>query len=291
MSDLHTLFKEAAAPAQRRTLDAERAMRRGDQLRRRRMAVQAGSLALVVLAVPLLLNQLGSNSIEFVPDKRPVYSTPTPSPSPTPSLTPDPDGSAPDAEDLPAVIVPAPDAGPETSTSDAGQADGTQVASGGGRSPSRPVRDGTSEGKSPAKEPRADEPDTAPEEPSPPKNTSSQPPPAASCELRGEDLQMGQSATCEFTATHTGGYHAEGLPVPFVYDPDVAAPPDYWVLTIERGDQVIRYSSSDAPASCSDQLVQVGDVIRASVYRPDPTEDNGYSGYANLSVGRGHGCP
>lgn len=295
MSDVQLLLKEAAAPAEQRTLDVERAMRRGNQLRRRARAIRVGSAALAIVAVPLLLLQLptrGGHNVELVPEERPVFATPSsePTPSPTPSSVPttDPDAAVlhldpvPDsagADESPALALPG------SATSD--EAGPGSARAGVAGAPGNPrVTAPRPRHPDPATDPEATEAPSAEDDGT---ERDAGPPPRAGCVLYGSQAEMGETRTCTFTATHTGGYHAKGMIVPFAYEEEVAPPPEYWSLEIRRGDERVRYTVTNAPGSCMTNVIAPGDVVTASVYRSDPAKDSGHAGYADLFVGDGYG--
>ena len=294
MSDLQVLLKEAATPGEQRTLDIDRAIRRGDQLRWRRQATRVGSVAVAVLVVPLLLLQLpsmGGHNVEFVPDERPVFSTPTPSPTPTPTPTPTPSREPEDR--VVGVVIPAPVVSADADArsprlAPAPTADGRKDTATGAAAARKPrSRSGALPAAVKTRPAKADEVQSPPEEEE--SDSHSGPPHRDSCALYGSQLEMGETDTCTFTATHTGGYEAHGMVFPPVYDEDVATPPDYWTLEIRRGDEVTRYDVKNAPAACLADVISPGDVVTATVYRSDPTKDSGQTGYVDFYVGKGYG--
>ena len=277
MPDLADLMRDAASRAGSRPVDIEAVVRRGDRLRLQRTITRASSPVLVVLALLLVLPQvLGSNTVKFLPSDPPG------------AVASPPAGSA-DLSEAPATkserrrlrrlnrdgtAVPVDGSGRNPT----GAADRMIAGSGTAQTPSGGTTIGSGTRPGGGADDPADPPNDSGEpapatDPLPPNDPGTKGPPQQEyCDVSYLDAPRGGSTTCKYTATHAGGFSARNG-YRYVYHPNPSTAPDYWRLEIQRGSEVVRYDNHNFPSSCMDDAIRPGDIVTATVFRPNGPDD------------------
>ena len=276
MPDLADLMRDAASQAGSRPVDIEAVVRRGDRLRLQRTITRASSPVLVVMALLLVLPQvLGSNTVKFLPSDPPgaVASPPAGSADDTSEPATKSDRRRLRRQNRDGTVVPVDGSGRGAT----GAAGGMVAGSGDVRMPSSGTTTGSGErpgtaGNDPA-DPRRDPGDPPPNSaPLPKEPGTSGPPQQEYCDVLYVDAPRGGSTSCTYTATHAGGFSARNA-YGYVYHPNPSTAPDYWRVEIQRGSQVVRYDNHNFPASCMDDAIRPGDIVTATVFRPEGPDD------------------
>lgn len=300
MPDLGLLLRESADAAGERSIDIAEAIVRGEQLRRRRAVTRAGTLVAAVTAAALLLPDFGTDTVKFLPTPpAPAVGSPSASQSPetqAPRPRKERNDKQPQRGNDVRMREPAHrDAVDRSATT--GTVGGT-VTGTRSHGPARPgdataprkiaaASPGEGDGDKPSSpgdrtDPKPRDAAAPPEQP-----PSDGPPEKPYCDVYTWELPPGESDTCEYTATAHGGFIARNN-YGQMYHPAGRNAPVYWTLEITRGSDVRSFDSHSWPEGCSDDAIQPGDIVRATVYRPEGPADDPWS--LDLMTGKYRSC-